>query len=302
MTYVLELGSGNDTVAAGTDIAHRHDFGTIEVGDRKKSERVAWDRPRVDTSVTTGQMVRGSLLGLDLALASRGLRRLATNRVPEVPRMNTNDRDAFIETHALLNPRLLRDEELHLLQQSIVRGRQRVHDAGTDEQRLDALAAESAMDARRRQLLAWIARNDATHLDHLFSLDDLFRLGATDADALRVAAWGMSSESIDGCYCLAPPRRGVMELFTGRHGTGQRSSVTIDLNLRVAELFGQLKVPAALFPRVMSMATQDFVDGTPLRYDDDWGAVLAWAADLTADRVSDYVSAVLATSGPARTQ
>jgi hypothetical protein len=47
------------------------------------------------------------------------------------------------------------------------------------------------------------------------------------------------------------------------------------------------------------MATQDFIDGAPPVYDDDWLGIVAFAGQVTRERVEDYVAALVA-SGPVR--
>jgi len=49
----------------------------------------------------------------------------------------------------------------------------------------------------------------------------------------------------------------------------------------------------------MALATQDYIDGVPLVYPDDWAALVGRASLLTRERIEDYVSAVVA-SGPVR--
>jgi hypothetical protein len=71
------------------------------------------------------------------------------------------------------------------------------------------------------------------------------------------------------------------------------------LNLRVAVLLADLHVPATLFPGVMALATQDYIDSVPLVHRDDWAAIAGRAAAIGRDRIEDYVSAVVA-SGPVR--
>ena len=76
-------------------------------------------------------------------------------------------------------------------------------------------------------------------------------------------------------------------------------SAVPDLNLRVAELMAELKVPAALFGAVLAYATQDFIDGAPALYDDDWAGIVQFAGQLSRERIEDYVAALVA-AGPVR--
>jgi hypothetical protein len=67
----------------------------------------------------------------------------------------------------------------------------------------------------------------------------------------------------------------------------------------VAVLLADLRVPAALFPGVMALATQDYIDSVPALHADDWVAMTGRAAAISRERIEDYVAAVVAT-GPAR--
>jgi len=49
----------------------------------------------------------------------------------------------------------------------------------------------------------------------------------------------------------------------------------------------------------MTMATQDFIDGAPPIYDDDWLGIVAYAGRVTRETVQDYVAALVA-AGPVR--
>ena len=64
-------------------------------------------------------------------------------------------------------------------------------------------------------------------------------------------------------------------------------------------LLADLHVPATLFPGVMALATQDYVDSVPLVHPDDWAAMVSRARAISRERVEDYVAAVVA-SGPVR--
>jgi hypothetical protein len=71
------------------------------------------------------------------------------------------------------------------------------------------------------------------------------------------------------------------------------------VNFRVAGLLSDLKVPSALFPGVMHMAMQDYIDTVPAMFADDWEAISGHAWQITRERIEDYVSALVA-NGPVR--
>jgi hypothetical protein len=278
------------------DISRRHTFGfNTEAGGRGRL--VPWQHPVRGSELASGEAVTGSLLGLDLAMARNRLRRIAAEGLPESPRLNNNERETMTETLALLNPRLLDDEGLARISEAVTRGRSRVEQAAADASALDALAVEGRIAPERRQLLSWVIEHDRQSAVALFSIRELFRLGGGAAAGLD--PFGTTQRPLTGCYCARVPDDSTALLVTGRPSTGQMSAALVDLNLRVAELLGVLNAPAALFPNVMAMATQEYIDSVPAAYHDDWSALAGRVAAVSRERVEDYVSAVVA-NGPVR--
>jgi hypothetical protein len=121
-------------------------------------------------------------------------------------------------------------------------------------------------------------------------------LGTTRLDA-RFHAWGAPAKARQGCLCLQFPERRPLEPFMGRWGSGIFVSAFPDLNLRIAELLAELRMPAALLGPVLTSATLEFVNNTPSRDPDDRRALVEFVLALTPDRVEQYL-ALLTTDGP----
>jgi hypothetical protein len=162
---------------------------------------------------------------------------------------------------------------------------------------LAALAVKIRMSPGRRGLMAWTARHESSTVLQLFSLGELFRLGGGRTAA--VDPWGTAHEAVTGCFCLRFPDDSAWDLASGRADTGQAGARLAELNLRVAVLLAELRIPATLFPHVMALATQDYIDSVPLVHADDWAAIAGRASAITRERMEDYVAAVLA-NGPVR--
>jgi hypothetical protein len=297
MAYAASMGDPGRGPAAAVDLSHRHLFGfTSTVSDARRL--VPWQRPIRGSASGLGDVVTGSVMGIDVALSKTRLRRLTADALPESPRLNVNDRDTMTDTVALLNPRDLDDPGALQIASALKRGRMRVEQAAADPPILDALAVEARLDAPRRGVLAWTSRHlSSTAVTGLFSLTELFRLGGGTPGT--VGGWGTSHEALTGCLCVRFPDAMAFAFAVGRPSTGQLGSGLAELNLRIAEFLSDLRIPATLFPGVMALATQDFVDSLPLLYQDDWTALSGRAAALSRERVEDYVSAVVA-SGPVR--
>ena len=303
IAYAPLLGDPKRVPGGGADVSHRHTFGVgSTVGSRELARRTAWLRPRLGSTAIAGEAYTGSLLGLDLAMSGKRLQRLAVDRLPGPPRLNSNDARTYVETLALLNPRELTNPRRDFIGAALARGRERLKAAAADPMAIDELAVEARMGDGRRHLIAWSAANEPEHLERLFSLVELFWLGARlrENDALEdVRAWGMSQEPLSGCYCLGFPDPGAWDMLAGRDATRQLASSVPDVNLRVAEVLFELNVPAPLFPGVLGIAMQEYLDDVSALYNDDWWAIAGHASQLTRERIEDYVSAFVA-SGPVR--
>ena len=295
LAYAPFLGDPANLVGGAADVAHKHDFGAGTAVNDEARKRTPWLRPRQPTGAT----VVGAVLGLDLALAHHGLRRLVSDRVPELPRLNTNNRDVFTTTVALMNPRHLRDADLRRVVTAVRAGRHRVAEARSDLRSLDQLAATARMSASRRQLLAWTARHDTRSISDLFSITELLALGDPAEAGSGREVLGLTEEPLTGCYCRRFPLPGPWETYSGRLGSGQLATRVPDLALRVTELLDELNVPAALLPSILSLATQDFIDEVPALYADDWPAAIGHAKAVSRERVEDYISSLTA-GGPLR--
>jgi len=91
---------------------------------------------------------------------------------------------------------------------------------------------------------------------------------------------------------------GSWRLFEGRPQLAFMSFVVSDLNLRVAALLDELRLPASLERPVLEAAVQDFIDDAAPSDANDWLALAQTAQSLTRQRVEDYVAAAAAVDGP----
>ncbi len=297
--YALEIGDPDGTTLMGGDPSRRHDFGIDAHAEARI--RAAWAEPADDTSAGAPRHIAGSLLGLDIALSALALRRIDAGDLPS-PAMTTPDRDGFIKTVALINPFDLTDAGRDAIVAAIGRGRARV--AGLADGRLegraeagwDQAADQIRMDGWRRRAGRWALAHDAASLPALFSLTELVQLGAPAPD-LPLDAWGMASLPTDGCLCLAAPSPGRASLLSGRPSLGLVATQVADVNLRVAERLGSLRLPASLARGVLAAAVQDFVDRVRPIHESDWLTLVRTAQAIPDDLIDDYVAALTA-DGP----
>ena len=293
LAYAIDLGDPEGTVLNAGNVAHRHDFG-IGIDDGAARTRFAWSIPRQEVAPGVPWHVRGSALGLDLGLASLGLRRVDTTRVADAPRLTSNERQTFALSVALLNPFTMTDADRNSVAEAIARGADRIR--MVTPATVEPLAADAALDGRRRRALQWAVLNDPDHTASLFSLTELLYLGGAPAQPV-LDAWGMAGIATSGCLCTRLARPGQWLNLIGRPQLGLLSTAVADVNLRVAFTLRELGLPAGIARHVLSAAVQDYIDEVRPSDTDDWLTLVRTAQLIPRERIEDYVAAVTA-DGP----
>ena len=293
LAYGISLGDPEGTVLLADDVSHRHDFG-FGLKDAEVRSRLSWAMPRQEVTPGVAWHVSGSLLGLDVALATLSLRRIATDRVLEAPKLTTNARDTFASSVSLMNPLALRDADRDAIAEAIERGQRRTITIKNIGQ-LDAVADELSIGGARRRTLRWTLAHEPDRLMTMITLSELLVLGGGHPSELH--PWGMAVIATNGCMCsrLTPPE--ALGLLSGRPQLGLSAATMPDLNFRIAILLKELGLPAALAKVVLSAAVQDFIDDARPTDDGDWVALSRAARSVTRERVEDYIAAATAT-GP----
>ncbi|MBI3491010.1 MAG: hypothetical protein HY047_04350 [Acidobacteria bacterium] len=292
LAYAAYVGDPDGTILLAGDVSHRHDFG-FGVKDVDHRQRLMWSVPHQDVSPNVPWHVGGSLLGLDVALAPLALRRLNYERVLEAPRLTSNERDVFASSVSLMDPFALRDADRDAIADAIARGRRRV--VALAAPGVDELVDEVGMERARRRALRWTLAHEPDRAMSMFTLTELLTLGGgrpADFDA-----WGMATVTAGSCVCsrLTPP--GQWPTLLGRPQLGLTASAIADLNLQVAVMLKDMRLPAALAKSVLAGAMQDFVDEVKPSDDADWMTMARTAWTLSRERVEDYVAAATA-GGP----
>jgi hypothetical protein len=295
LVYATALGRPERAGFSAEEAAARHDFAA-----RRNGVRTAlgpWDHPVLASGSGTGSesRVTGSLLGLDVALAPFSLVRLSSKLPPARPTLNENDRRALVESVALV--RELGDPDRDRIVSAIRKGRDRLAAVATPDQ-AKAIADEIGMGGARRGLLMWNVTRAPDRVAAFLSPSELLwlGLGPTRIDA-RLQAWGAPARPRLGCLCLQLFDPRPLEPFTGRWGSGIFATSFPDLNLRLAELLAELRMPAALVGPILTSATLELVNNTASRDADDRRALVEFVSALTLDRLEQYL-ALLTTDGP----
>jgi hypothetical protein len=292
--YAISIADADSPVLLTGHVTRRHDFGFGSGGWGARVRR-AWALPKQEIIARVPWHISGSLLGLDVALSSLGLRRVNAERVVDPPTLSANERDAFAVSVALLDPFALRDEDRDAIADAVARGRTRVASLAEDRENVDRITAEIQMDGWRRRALRWTVANEPHRVGSMFSLTELLYLGRAPIADLH--PWGASAIGWSGCVCtrLAPPR--LWRLLSGRPQLGLMAATIPDLNLHVALVLRELKLPAAIAKAVLAGAVQDFIDESRPTDFNDWLTLVRSAQAVSRERIEDYVAAATA-SGP----
>ena len=292
LTYAVALGQPDGAAILAADAASRHEFGFDLPGFGRLG---AWRRPAAGSDRVRDWHVTGSILGLDVALASYSLARLSTRPPATRPTLNDEDSRVFKEAITLMNGAELEPADHKALVAALRRGRERA--AGLRSPRdIEAIAGLLSLTPARRTLLEWAVQHQAA--DSRLSPYELLFLGLEPAaKPAYLDAWGVPGEPRSGCLCLQMPAPRQADLFVGRWHTGVLATGFPDLNLRLAELLDDLGMPATLLPSVLAAATWDLVINVRSRDYDDRQGLVDFVDALTSDRVELYL-ALLTTDGP----
>jgi hypothetical protein len=288
----LNLAHGGPRAVAA--VAGRHDFGLARNDDDARV-RAAWAMPKRIVEAGVPWRLEGAALGLDLAAPSLALRRIDPTPPARSPVIDEIERNTFATSVALMDPRVLRNEDLNAIAEAIARGRRRVEALADGDGDANAMAREIAMDGWRVRALRWSLRHEPQRALSWFSMTDLLYLGG--GRGVDLNAWGMTAIDVIGCICARLTAPGLWTAFVGRPEPRLLIATVADLNLRVAVALAEMRLPAALAKSVLAMAVQDFVDRAPSLHLDDWLTRVRAAQAVPRERIEDYISAA-AVDGP----
>jgi hypothetical protein len=192
-----------------------------------------------------------------------------------------------------MDPRGLSDTFQSAIAAAVERGRARVAALISSPGNADQIADVIGMDGWRRRAVRWALVNDAAAVPGYFTVTELLRLGGSpDVDTFD--QWGMAQW---GSLRLQTAPQVEWWATTGREQRAVLSTQIPDLNLHVAALLDQLKLPASLTKAVLERAVQDFVDQVRPTHSSDWLTLVKAAQELTLQKVEDYVAS-LTDEGP----
>jgi hypothetical protein len=259
--------------------------------------RGSWTMPRQDFMPGVPWHVTGSLLGLDLALAPLLLRRTMSDGVADVPKVASVEREAFAAAVSLMDSPRHTDRDRDAIAAAVSAGGERVRQLASGARPLDETADALGFDGWRRRSMGWALQHDPATVATSFSLAELLVLGG-GADRADLDAWGAPAVQTWGCACLRFPPTDGWRMMAGRQQQPLIAASLVDVQLKVALLLAELRLPAALARPVMASAMQDFLDRAAPTDVGDWWSLSRAAQAMSRERFEDFVATAAAVDGP----
>jgi hypothetical protein len=296
LIYAADIGDPDGAPLLAGNVALRHDFGFLR-RDVTGRARGAWTVPRQDFMPGIPWHVTGSLLGLDVALAPLLLRRTMSDGVADAPKVPSVEREAFAAAVSLMDSPRHRDRDRDAIAVAVAAGRERVRQLAAGARPLDEIADALGFDGWRRRAVAWTLQRDPAAVATSFSLAELLVLGGGAAGA-DLDAWGAPGAQTWGCACLRFPPVGAWRILAGRQQQALIAASLVDLQLEVALMLAELRLPAGLARPVMASAMQDFLDRAAPTDAGDWWSLSKAAQAMSHERFEDFVATAAAVDGP----
>jgi hypothetical protein len=238
--------------------------------------------------------VRGSLLGLERALARLSLHRLAGDALPDgPPTVNATQRRSLAVLAVVASPGERTDEGRDAVVGALEAGRLRVAALRSGDPAVASVAAEAGLEPWRARALEWLLEHEPGARESFFSRVELLHIGGAGAHGRE---WGTADALGSGLVARMPPAR-PLDDTAGRPPEPVLGEAFADLGLRVAEFLGERRLPSSLAPSLLAALLPDlFAEARPVALDDRLG-LDAWVRNLPRDRLDDAVAS-LAGRGP----
>jgi len=161
----------------------------------------------------------------------------------------------------------------------------------------EPIADAIGLDGWRRRAIPWMLTNDQASVPSMFSLVEFLTLGGGAGDA-DLDAWGTTALQSVGCACTRMTSPQTWRLLSGRPQMAFMAAGIPDLNLYVAIVLAEMRLPAALARTVLAAAALDFTEDVGPSDPNDWWTVARAARAISRERIEDYVAAAAAVDGP----
>lgn len=292
--YAMNLGDPAGAAFLGGNVALRHDFGFARV-DPERRQRALWALPRQELIPGVPWHVSGALLGLEIGLAPMALQRNSLDRLIDVPKLSSIEREGVAVGVALLDPLRLHDADRDAIALAIARGGERVTALAKTPDGVDRIADELGLDGFRRRSLHVASAQAPGLVSSFLTMSDLLALGGVPPE-VDLDAWGTQAVPLNGCTCTIAPSSRTWRILEGRPQLPVMAATMGDLSLTMAVMLRDLGVPTRLFKTVLQIGMQDLMDNLDSR--GDWLGIAQSARTMRRNRVEDYVSSAAVVDGP----
>jgi hypothetical protein len=292
IAYAPYLGDPDGPLLLGGDVSVRHDFG-FTINDRDTRLHAAWSLPEAPTGYGLTWQVWGSLLGLDVGLASLALPRASMGTPDAEASITDGGRKALLQGLALLQTGVLDDADMRRLAACVTQGRTAVVTRGDTAGDAGDGPVWRPLPPGRRRLLRWLATNSTGAADIRWAPSELQAACGGDR-AIAWDHWGASQVAWDGSLRLGLVPSLQPLAVRARIEGGMTAAAFPDLVIRIAELATQLQLPAAMVPPLVRSAVQDLLDQARSGIPDDWVAWTQFAAAYPRASVEKAVSSFTA--------
>jgi hypothetical protein len=280
LVYAAHLGEPDGPALRGEDPARRHAF-----------LPGPWALPAEVSGPGVDWHVRGSLLGLETALARLSLQRLEADALPaRPPVIDPLLRRRLVVVAGLMSTAEAPDADQQALADAVEAGRTRLRALRAGSPGVAAAERDAGLDPWRARALEWLLEHDPAALDSFFSLGELAYLGRPSGG--RWDNWGAPVAELAGLRLrLAPPR--PLDDGTGRPPEPVLAEGFVDIGVLAAVHLSDRRLPACLArPLVATLLPDLFFEARPVEPDDRL-ALDAWVRELPGERLDDAVASLV---------
>lgn len=294
LTYAVSIPDPQTVLLADGDLSHQHDLG-VDARTVFERDGVAWGVPERQGGPVASVRARGSLLGLDLALADLALDQASADGPPALSSWSFEDLRAWVQVLALFSPFDARLGELPVVADAIREGRRRLASATAGEPGLNEALTAAGVSPLRRGIAEWALLEGTGPAAAMISMAELVRFGGGSEAARAAAPWGASGLVLNGCLCLTLDPVLPWDFLAARGGAwGYLGARVPDLSLRIAETLAARGVLPAAAADVLPQGVQTVIEQSRLSHVDDWIAAVRDAA-LETSAIEGFISS--ATTG-----
>jgi hypothetical protein len=288
LVYALAITPLNRPAAIFADTWHQHSLRPLSGEPLWQWQRTAWRLAAPEARDGGGTRVRGSLLGLDVALSESRLVR------PPADGFKLDDAQIKVLADTLvLAGSPPGDAEADATLAALARARitlQGWRASPPPRARAQAALASAVVDPRRANVVLWTLAHEPDAAGRALTMTELVRLGGG-----RIPdGWSTQMNAIDGCPCTkALPARPVDD-WRGSWHLGVPVAANSDLSLRLAEHLRRLRLPAFLVDAVRPAAASEWLGHVRPFAPDDWEALAGWPHDLLESDVEKHILNLIA--------